>query len=264
MINKFKKIIMLFIILIIPYSFVFADTIDYTKRGSIYVNNNYENAGISSINIVIYKIASLNNSGVYEFVNVFAEKEKNIKIMSSSELGNYAKELRDFILKNNINYLANKSTNNNEEILFDSLELGIYLIVFDNINSSSGDVVINPLIVEVPSIDQTNNSYVYNVNVVAKVEKITDTSGTSSTSDESSASDTTILGENTGDSDSNSNSDANSSGSSNGKKGIFSLPVTSDDIIKYFIGLLLSIVGIVAIVLYIRGRKKEKNEEKNF
>ena len=250
MIDKVKKNIVLLIILVIPYSFVFADTIDYTKRGSIYVNKNFEDAGISSINIEIYKVASLNSGDVYQFADTFIEKEKNIKNMSSSELGGYAKELNDFIIKNNISYLANKSTNNSEEILFDNLELGVYLILFDQISSVNGSVVINPLIVEVPSVEQINNSYVYNVNVIAKIEKVADVSDTSGASSE---------GDNTGDSNNKTDSSGNS-----GEKSIFSLPITSDDIIKYFIGLLLSLTGIVAIIIYIRGRKKEKNEEQNF
>ena len=61
-----------------------------------------------------------------------------------------------------------------------------------------------------------------------------------------------------GSSDSNNKVNNSSNGS---KRNILSLPITSDNIFKYFIGLLLSLFGIIAIVIYFKKRKKEKNEE---
>ena len=245
-----KMLLFVLVFFLIPITFIMADTIDYSRVGSININSTYKDIKFSNVNIKLYKIASINNNGDYVFDTIFQEKEKDIKNMSSSSLGDYALELNRYILSKNINSTFNKLSDINGVVRFDNLELGLYLIVSDEIINDGNKYIVSPFIVEVPSIDESTKNYIYNINIFDKVEIV---------ADNSSGNDINTTSSN------NDSSNTNTIGADNSKKNnnnsIISLPITSDNIIKYFIGLLLSVIGIIAIVIYLKSRKKEKNEK---
>ena len=171
----FKRFLLfIFLTLVIPFCYVDADTIEYSRVGSISINNIYKDIKLSNVNLKLYKVASINNNGEYVFDTFFTEKEQDIKNMSSSKLGEYAVELNDFILYKNINYTSNKLSDENGVAKFENLELGLYLVVSDEIQKDNIQYKINPFIVELPSIDEVSNMYVYNINIYDKVEIIKD------------------------------------------------------------------------------------------
>ena len=245
-----KMLLFVVVIFFVSISFVNADTIDYSKQGSITINNTYKDIRFSSVNIKLYKIASINNNEEYVFETTFQEKEKDIKNMSSSNLGDYALKLNEYIIYKNINSTDNKLSDINGVVRFDNLGLGLYLIVSDEIVNDGNKYIVSPFIIEVPSIDESTKNYIYNINIFDKVEIV---------ADNSSGNDINTTSSN------NDSSNTNTIGADNSKKNnnnsIISLPITSDNIIKYFIGLLLSVIGIIAIVIYLKKRKKEKNEK---
>ena len=242
------KKLFIYILLTIPIITVKADNIDTSIKGSINIHYEYENNKINNINIKIYNIADINNNLEYIFKDDYKDVEKNIKKMSSSELGVYAKELEDYINNNNLTYDSTNITNEEGIALFNNLNVGIYLLTYEEKIINNKKYNVNPTIINIPSINEKNNTYNYNLDIYSKVETTT----ISTNNDKSNIVDNNIN---------------NNSSNKKERKGIieniFKNPKTGDSIIVFVILLFISLIGIISVVLYEkRSRKKEiKNEE---
>lgn len=164
--KKITSILTGIIILLCFNSMVFADSVlDLTRKGSIQITMKYEGNYISGGNLTIYKIANVDvTNGEYNFVltDSFANSGKSLENIQSSEL---ASSFYTYAKQNSI-FGITKEIDDNGNVNFSDLDLGLYLLVQEK--GANGYNKVSPFMVSVPI--QENGEYVYNVDASPKIE----------------------------------------------------------------------------------------------
>ena len=139
-----------------------SNIIDFSKRGSIEITlyENENNRGIEDVEVTIYQVASVINKDYnlsFDFVNGFDKCGIELDNLSDNNLVNKTYNC----LKEDTPNLR-KTTDLEGKIVFDDLELGIYLIV--QTNKIKGYSTFEPFFVVIPEYKDNN----WNYDVIAK------------------------------------------------------------------------------------------------
>lgn len=219
---------LLFLTLLFSLSLnVKAENINSSETGSINGNYVYGDTRIDKVRVYIYKIATIDNQGVYTYEDTFKNYSEDINNVSDDKWGEFGNDLATYVKNKNISPINNVRTSNGGTFSFTDLGIGLYLITTDSITIGDYEYSSSPSLVSVPTLDEINRKYIYEVNMNIKTEAKYIKPPI----------------------DNN----------------LINSPKTYDRILIYVGLLVVAIIGITALVIYIRKNKdrSEKNEAKN-
>lgn len=164
--KKITSILTVIIMLCCFSSTVFADNVpDLTMRGSIQITMRSGDSYVPGGNLTLYKVGDIyEDNGNYSFVltDGFAGSGEILDDIQSAQL---ADDLARYAERNSI-VGTNKEVDQNANIAFTDLDLGLYLLVQEQ--AAEGYSNVSPFLVSVPM--QENGAYVYDVDASPKVE----------------------------------------------------------------------------------------------
>lgn len=162
-----KKIFVLVFTLIslftvIPVKALEVDEVDLSKKGEIDITLSIDDNFLSNVEITIYKVASANiknNNLVFEYNKELNNSIENIDkgILTNNEL--------ECILNANLKSISKKSDNKGN-VVFEGLDLGLYLVVQSNdIDNYSK---IKPFLLKIPTV--SDKVWTYSISATPKIE----------------------------------------------------------------------------------------------
>ncbi len=194
-----KRIIRLVVTLFIIMT-IFADKasisearnrIDTSKKGTLRLSYNCDvtednvnnPTPIKGVNIHLYRIASVNAAGEFEWLMPYAEiaevKATDVNSISSADTWNsLINPVKTYIYTNGTSEDAHGSSDAEGIATISGLELGVYLVVSDTLEDNSNDCTytFTPFFTSIPTIDPETDTWVYDngeeyvVDVTAKCE----------------------------------------------------------------------------------------------
>lgn len=238
-----KKIsLFIFLLLLIPIS-IKAEEIDINKIGSINIIYKYGTTSITNSDIYIYKVANINTSGKYTYLDSFNLTD-DLNNTSASKLNDLAITINNYIKDNNINNTNTCKTNSEGICKIDNLSTGVYLITTEEVTIDNYKYTVSPNLISIPTQNEIDDNYIYDIDAILKTEAKSIKDDTSNTS----KNDTSTTG----------------TSKTNASKNNTAVPLTIDNIYIYATIFIVSIIVVVLIVLYINKlRKKNINNEKN-
>lgn len=141
------------------------DVPDFSRRGDISINMQYDGEAVPGGRLTLYRVADVDTNGAdfyFTYTADFADCPVPVELIHSSEIGAaLAKIARDKQLAG-----VTQTIDKNGRTTFSNLELGLYLLV--QYTPASGYNVVSPFLVSVPSM--VNDRYIYSVDASPKVE----------------------------------------------------------------------------------------------
>lgn len=169
-----KLITIISLILLVAFNNVYASnsTIDFSKKGSLSITLICEENKINGANIEIIKVAeaSLDSNSNVEFkyndkFNSLSKDKLNLKDTKS-----LLSDINYFLRNNEVDLTdisINKTTNENGNVKFENLDLGLYLV--RQTNHVKGYTEIDDYLITIPSTDSDNN-WIYDLESLPKTE----------------------------------------------------------------------------------------------
>ena len=164
-----KKLLLMLLALVMIFSMTVAvlahPVPDMTRRGSIQIVMHYGETMVGGGTLMLYRVGAVQeNDGNYSFVPTgeFADWGQDFGDIQSPDL---AQELKAFAMSKNL-IGAQKEIDREGNVLFDDLELGLYLLV--QYQAAPGYSEASPFLVSVPRLE--SGEYQYDVNASPKVE----------------------------------------------------------------------------------------------
>lgn len=140
--------------------------IDMSKSGSITVTLTADNGEtVTDGKLTLYQVADLDNDFSYQYTSDFINCNIVLDDLSDSDLGS---EFLSYVESNDIDGVT-ISVDENGEVAFLNLDLGLYLIV--QTVSADGYSDIQPVMVSVPLED--SDTWIYDVDASPKIEVMT-------------------------------------------------------------------------------------------
>lgn len=226
-----KKVVSSFFLFLSILSFgvlnVKADNIDGSRTSSLSVTYQYDTVMLSNVDVSLYYLASVDESGVFQFTDDYLDVAFDTTNISSSDLTLQAETIENYISSYQLQASSLLKTNQNGVTNFSDLVPGLYLVTVDSKVVGDYRYDASPTIVSIPILE--DGTYQYDVQMNIKTER------------EELEQEITPPG-----------------GMDNNNEMV---PNTLDNIYLYIVLLVISIIVIVGITLYIVKMKgKNKNE----
>ena len=226
-----KKVVSSFFLFLSILSFgvlnVKADNIDGSRTSSLSVTYQYDTVMLSNVDVSLYYLASVDESGVFQFTDDYLDVAFDTTNISSSDLTLQAETIENYISSHQLQASSLLKTNQNGVTNFSNLVPGLYLVTVDSKVVGDYRYDASPTIVSIPILE--DGTYQYDVQMNIKTER------------EELEQEITPPG-----------------GMDNNNEMV---PNTLDNIYLYIVLLVISIIVIVGITLYIVKMKgKNKNE----
>lgn len=226
-----KKVVSSFFLFLSILSFgvlnVKADNIDGSRTSSLSVTYQYDTVMLSNVDVSLYYLASVDESGVFQFTDDYLDVAFDTTNISSSDLTLQAETIENYISSHQLQASSLLKTNQNGVTNFSNLVPGLYMVTVDSKVVGDYRYDASPTIVSIPILE--DGTYQYDVQMNIKTER------------EELEQEITPPG-----------------GMDNNNEMV---PNTLDNIYLYIVLLVISIIVIVGITLYIVKMKgKNKNE----
>lgn len=159
-----NRIIALLTVLLLVVSLsvsVFAAVPDLTATGSIRLTLRYGSAKVSGGTVTCIRVGDVGSSGGDYFFTRVLDGE----LLTDIQNPELAMELKIFAEENNLPQWT-KTVEANGEVVFDNLQVGLYLIL--QREPAEGYYSIQPFLVSVPHME--NGEYIYDVDATVKTE----------------------------------------------------------------------------------------------
>ena len=226
-----KKVVSSFFLFLSILSFgvlnVKADNIDGSRTSSLSVAYQYDTVMLSNVDVSLYYLASVDESGVFQFTDDYLDVAFDTTNISSSDLTLQAETIENYISSHQLQASSLLKTNQNGVTNFSNLVPGLYLVTVDSKVVGDYRYDASPTIVSIPVLEDGVYQYDVQMNVKTEREKLEQ--------------------EITPPGDVDDNNEV--------------VPNTLDNIYLYIVLLVISIIVIVGITLYIVKMKgKNKNE----
>ena len=227
-----KKVVSSFFLFLSILSFgvlnVKADNIDGSRTSSLSVTYQYDTVMLSNVDVSLYYLASVDESGVFQFTDDYLDVAFDTTNISSSDLTLQAETIENYISSHQMQASSLLKTNQNGVTNFSNLVPGLYLVTVDSKVVGDYRYDASPTIVSIPILE--DGTYQYDVQMNIKTER------------EELEQEITPPG-----------------GMDNNNEMV---PNTFDNIYLYIVLLVISIIVIIGVIMYISKRKDEKNEKK--
>lgn len=227
-----KKVVSSFFLFLSILSFgvlnVKADNIDGSRTSSLSVTYQYDTVMLSNVDVSLYYLASVDESGVFQFTDDYLDVAFDTTNISSSDLTLHAETIENYISSHQLQASSLLKTNQNGVTNFSNLVPGLYLVTVDSKVVGDYRYDASPTIVSIPILE--DGTYQYDVQMNIKTER------------EELEQEITPPG-----------------GMDNNNEMV---PNTLDNIYLYIVLFVISIIVIIGVIMYISKRKDEKNEKK--
>ena len=227
-----KKVVSSFFLFLSILSFgvlnVKADNIDGSRTSSLSVTYQYDTVMLSNVDVSLYYLASVDDSGVFQFTDDYLDVAFDTTNISSSDLTLHAETIENYISSHQLQASSLLKTNQNGVTNFSNLVPGLYMVTVDSKVVGDYRYDASPTIVSIPILE--DGTYQYDVQMNIKTER------------EELEQEITPPG-----------------GMDNNNEMV---PNTLDNIYLYIVLLVISIIVIIGVIMYISKRKDEKNEKK--
>ena len=151
------------------------EPIDINKKAALTVSYIYNETAFSGIEVKLYKVASVSKDFQFTLVENFKDTNLTLNgITSTNEWDQVRSTLENYIFTNNIAPLKVDLTNQNGQVAFNNLEVGLYLAAAENIFGENVVYFLDSALITLPTLNK-NNLWQYNVNIASKVEAISTT-----------------------------------------------------------------------------------------
>lgn len=144
------------------------DVPDLSRSGTIHITMRHGDVTIPGGTLTVYRVGMIyEDNGNYGYVltEEFAESNISLVNIQSAEL---ASDLSDYAQTNSIPG-ETKTIDENAQVNFENLELGLYLFV--QYEAAEGYNLANPFLVSVPAV--VDGQYIYDVDGTPKLDPIT-------------------------------------------------------------------------------------------
>ncbi len=170
--KKYKKIVLSLLLccLFFPLTIQAAGKINKEQDVSLTLSCSHEN-----VPFYLYYVASIDEYGELGVNSSFSDFNVNITGKNDEAWNELALTLAGYVDQEQMTPAASKKTDVNGNITFPSLGQGLYLICSEKVSSNGMIYQTSPSMVLLPSLDEINNDWVYDVNVNPKGEEIEDT-----------------------------------------------------------------------------------------
>lgn len=170
--KKYKKIVLSLLLccLFFPLTIQAAGKINKEQDVSLTLSCSHEN-----VPFYLYYVASIDEYGELGVNSSFSDFNVNITGKNDEAWNELALTLAGYVDQEQMVPAASKKTDVNGEVTFPSLDQGLYLICSEKVSSNGMIYQTSPSMVLLPSLDEINNDWVYDVNVNPKGEEIEDT-----------------------------------------------------------------------------------------
>ena len=171
--NIKKYLLLIIMVLLLPIS-VYAEedqVIDTTKKCTITGTYTYDEDVLTNVNTKIYKLADIDASAKYTYLEEFKTLEKDINSLKTSEYVDYSKSVSEFIKKNNVKELASSTTDKDGKFYYKNLDVGLYLIEVEEMTKNGYYYQTNPTLVTVPNRTYLYEEYSYDIVTLVKGSK---------------------------------------------------------------------------------------------
>ena len=170
--KKYKKIVLSLLLccLFFPLTIQAAGKINKEQDVSLTLSCSHEN-----VPFYLYYVASIDEYGELGVNSSFSDFNVNITGKNDEAWNELALTLAGYVDQEQMTPAASKKTDVNGNITFPSLDQGLYLICSEKVSSNGMIYQTSPSMVLLPSLDEINNDWVYDVNVNPKGEEIEDT-----------------------------------------------------------------------------------------
>lgn len=171
--NIKKYLLLIIMVLLLPIS-VYAEedqVIDTTKKCTITGTYTYDEDVLANVNTKIYKLADIDASAKYTYLEEFKTLEKDINSLKTSEYVDYSKSVSEFIKKNNVKELASSTTDKDGKFYYKNLDVGLYLIEVEEMTKNGYYYQTNPTLVTVPNRTYLYEEYSYDIVTLVKGSK---------------------------------------------------------------------------------------------
>lgn len=171
--KKYKKIVLSLLLccLFFPLTIQAAGKINKEQDVSLTLSCSHEN-----VPFYLYYVASIDEYGELGVNSSFSDFNVNITGKNDEAWNELALTLAGYVDQEQMTPAASKKTDVNGNVTFPSLDQGLYLICSEKVSSNGMIYQTSPSMVLLPSLDEINNDWVYDVNVNPKGEEIEDTS----------------------------------------------------------------------------------------
>lgn len=170
-----QGICIVFIILSLNIGYVAnaIELFDLNKKGSLEIYHSYISKPLENVEFSIYKVASLKSTSDFEISNEFKDYSIDFgNLESESDWYLLVDTLASYIEVDNIKPEGKKKTNAYGKVIFDDLEMGLYLVVGQKITIDDKIYEVKPSLVILPTRDDITNGYNYNLSIKSKCGEI--------------------------------------------------------------------------------------------
>lgn len=116
---------------------------------------------LSDMNVSIYKVGDMDESGRLYFIGEFIERTEDLNGLTASESKVLASKLISFIQERQIVALSQQNTDVNGEASFLRLDQGIYLLDVESVTQDQIRYDTSPTLIVIPIAGQTEDSHFY-------------------------------------------------------------------------------------------------------
>lgn len=148
---------------------VFADNIDSSRISSLTVSYQYDDISIEDSFVSVYFLASINDTGLYQFRDSYLDISFDPSGMNTSDISSKAEEVFSYINQMQIQPDFYKSTNHEGVSYFSDLVPGLYLVSVDSKILGEFRYDSSPMLLTIPTLD--NGTYQYDVLMNVKTQR---------------------------------------------------------------------------------------------
>lgn len=137
-----------------------AEKIDLRRDGLISVQ-----AGIEGINVNLYKVGTVNEDGSMYLKDEFEKYGVSLDGINTGSNQAAAKALETYLIRDKVAPIRTMVTDSSGHAVFDSLELGVYLISYGSKKNKDVQTVFNSTLVSLPTVIDGNHEYNLSANI---------------------------------------------------------------------------------------------------
>lgn len=169
---KILIILLMFFGLIFTFNKIYANTssLDLNKKASLEIMFSLEEEPIDEVEFKIYKIANLSANFEITLTDKFKKYNLELENLENNNIQDLASTLSIYALTDNITPDRIGSTNRNGSIIFENLELGVYLVIGEEYINNNYKYVPVPYLVSLPINNKDTNLLQYNILAKVKYE----------------------------------------------------------------------------------------------
>ncbi|MGL5087833.1 MAG: Cna B-type domain-containing protein, partial [Clostridium sp.] len=168
---KVKRVFFLVFIMTIFTIGYKASAIDTTNKGSLEITHSYKNEPLENVKFSIYKFANFDEAGNFVVTEDFKKYPIDFdKLKDQSDWYLLYDTLATYVKVDNIKPLKEKETDYRGKVMFNDLDLGVYLVTLETVTKDGFKYIGKPFLVSIPS--KSDGKDIYNVSAYTKLEKI--------------------------------------------------------------------------------------------